>query len=115
MSAVSCVNECVGAKDRRAGQLMKLLGRMEITSKWGHITKHILRVDDVLADSTSRWPENKVHENVARLTNQDDCWREHNIQVHGRKFFSLAKQATRRKIGRTDVVTDEQSPRYSHA
>ena len=31
MIAVSWVNECVGAKDRRAGQLLKLLGRMEIT------------------------------------------------------------------------------------
>ena len=40
----------------------------------------------MLADGTSRWPEDKVHENVARLTNQDG-WREQNIQAHGRKFF----------------------------
>ena len=32
ISAVSWVNECVGAKDRRAGLLMILLGRMKIIS-----------------------------------------------------------------------------------
>ena len=32
MSALSWVNERVGAKDRRAGQLVRLLGGMEITS-----------------------------------------------------------------------------------
>ena len=41
----------------------------------------------MFADGNSRWPEDKLHENVARLTNQDS-WREQNIQAHGRKFLS---------------------------
>ena len=49
--------------------------------------EHIPRVDDMLADGTSTLPEGNVHENVARLSNQDG-WREQNIQVHGRTFFS---------------------------
>ena len=49
--------------------------------------QHIPRVDDMSADGTSRWPEDNVNENVARLTNQDG-WKEHNNQAHGRKLFS---------------------------
>ena len=61
VSAVSWVNKCGGAKDRRAGLLVRLLGRMEITSGWCHIAKHIPGLDDTLADGISRWPEDKVH------------------------------------------------------
>ena len=88
VSAVSWVNKYGGAKDRRAGLLMRLLGSMEITSGWCHIAKHIPGVDSTLANGISRWLEDKVHENVARLTN-DDGRREQNIQAHGRKIFSL--------------------------
>ena len=45
------------------------------------------RVGDMSADGTSRWPEDNVNENIARLTNQDG-WREHINQAHGRKLFS---------------------------
>ena len=71
MNAVSWVNKNGGAKDRRAGPLMRLLGRMEITSGWRHIAKHIPGLDNTLADGISRWPEDKVHKDVARLTNDD--------------------------------------------
>ena len=54
VSAVSWVNKCGGAKDRRAGLLMRLLGRMEITSGWCHIAKHIPGIDNTLADGISR-------------------------------------------------------------
>ena len=92
VSAVSCVNKCGGAKDRRAGLLMRPLGRMKITSGWCHIAKHIPGLDNTLADGISGWPEDKViHENVARLTN-DYGWKEENIQAHGRKIFSLLLQ-----------------------
>ena len=91
VSAVSWVNKCGGAKDRRAGLLMRLLGRMEITSGWCHFAKHIPGLENTLADGISRWPENKVHEHVARLTN-DDGWKEQNVQAHGKKIFSLLLQ-----------------------
>ena len=94
---------------------MRLPGRMEISSGWCHIAKHIPGHDDTLADGISRWPEDKLRENVARTTNDDD-WREQDIQAHDRKILSLlltANQITRRKIGRTDVATDEQSQRRS--
>ena len=54
----------------------------------GREFQHIPRVDDMSADGTSRWPEDNVIENVARLTNQDG-WGEQNNQAHGRKLFSL--------------------------
>ena len=91
VSAVSWVRKCGGAKDRRAGLLMRLIGRIEITSRWSHIAKYIPGLDNTLADGFSRWTEDKVHENVARLTN-DDGWKEQNIQAHGRKIFSLLLQ-----------------------
>ena len=53
----------------------------------GREFQHIPRVDDMSADGTSRWPEDNVNENVARLTNQDG-WREQNNQAYGRKLFS---------------------------
>ena len=65
VSAVSWVNKYGGAKDRRAELLMRLLGRMEITIGWCSIATHIPRVDNTLADGVLRWPEDKVHENVA--------------------------------------------------
>ena len=61
VSAVSWVNECGGAKDRRAGILMRILGRMEIASGWCHIAKHIPGLDNTLADGISRWSEDKEH------------------------------------------------------
>ena len=73
MSAVSWVNRCGGSRDRRAGILMRLLGRMEITSGWCHVAKHIPGVDNRLADGISRWPEKEVQKNVSRLT-QEQGW-----------------------------------------
>ena len=70
---------------------MRLPGRMETISGWCHIAKHIPGLHDTLADGFSRWPEDKLHENVARMTNDDD-WREQDIQAHGRKIFSLLLQ-----------------------
>ena len=61
--------------------------RKRIIVQLGHNFQHIPRVDDMLADGTSRWPKDNVHENVVRLTNQDG-WREQNIQAHNRLVFS---------------------------
>ena len=66
------------AKSSRKGNIVQLGGRE---------FQHIPRGDDMLADGTSRWPEDNVNENVARLTNQDG-WRQQKNQAHGRKSFS---------------------------
>ena len=92
VSAVSCLNKRGGAKDRRAGLLLRLLDRMEITSGWCHIVKHIPGLENTLAHGISRWPEDNVHEKVARLIN-DDGWKEQNIQAHGIKLFSIVLQS----------------------
>ena len=73
VSAVSWVNRCGGSRDRRAGLLMRLLGRMEIASGWCHVAKHIPGVENTLADGISRWEENTIQDNVTRLT-QDHQW-----------------------------------------
>lgn len=41
VSAVSWVTRCGGSRDRRAGILMGLLGRVEITCGWCHVAKHV--------------------------------------------------------------------------
>ena len=90
-SAVAWINRCGGAKNRRAGTLMRLLGRLEIRNKWCHVAKHIPGAENVLADGISRWPAERVHENVTRLTNEIG-WRQQDIGPSGRNIFELLLQ-----------------------
>ena len=53
VSAVSWLNRRGGARDRRAALAMRIMGRLEITSRWSHKTKHIPGVLSVLADGIS--------------------------------------------------------------
>ena len=41
VAAVSWVNKCGGAKDKRACLLIRMLGRLEIKGGWSHVAKHI--------------------------------------------------------------------------
>ena len=41
VTEVSWVSRCGGARDKRAGLLMRMLGRLEIKGRWRHIAKHI--------------------------------------------------------------------------
>ena len=68
VSAVSWVNPRGGSRDRRAGILMRMLGRMEIESGWCQVAKHIPGVENRLADGISTWPEEEIQNNVNRLT-----------------------------------------------
>ena len=48
VSAVSWLNRCGGARDKRAALAMRIMGRLEITSGWSHKAKHIPGVLNVL-------------------------------------------------------------------
>ena len=47
VSAVSWLNRCGGSPDKRAALVMKIMGRLEITSGWSHKAKHIIGVLNV--------------------------------------------------------------------
>ena len=50
MTAVTWVNKCGGARDKRACLLMRMLGRLEIKGGWSHVAKHVPGVENTLAD-----------------------------------------------------------------
>ena len=54
VAAVSWVSPCGGERDKRAGLLMRMLGRLEIKGRWSHIAKHISDVENTLAAGISR-------------------------------------------------------------
>ena len=74
VSAVSWVNRCGGSRNRRAGIFIGMLGRMEIERGWRQVAKHIPWVENRLPDGTSRWPEEEIHNDVNRLT-QEQGWK----------------------------------------
>ena len=74
VSTVSWVNRYGGSRDRRAGILMRMVGRMEIGSGWCQVAKHIPGVENRLADGISRWTEEEIHNNVNRLT-EEQGWK----------------------------------------
>lgn len=91
MSAASSVNRCGGSRDRCAGLLMRLLGRMEIENGWCHAVKHIPGQENTLADGISKWKPEEVATNVRKLT-QDDDWQNQDIGTHGRELIDLILQ-----------------------
>ena len=74
VSAVSWVNRCGGSRNRRAGIIMRMLGRMEIESRWCQVAKHIPGAENRLADGISRWPEEEIQINFNSLT-QEHGWK----------------------------------------
>ena len=96
MSAVSWVNRCGGSRNRRAGIIMRMLGRMEIESGWCQVTKHIPGVKNRLADGISRWPEEEMKNNVNPLTQEQGWKREEltggNIVLDGILNLNLPKE-----------------------
>ena len=57
VAAVTWVNRCGEARDKRACLLMRMLGRLEIKSGWSHDVKHIPGVQNTLADGISHCRE----------------------------------------------------------
>ena len=55
VAAVTWVNKCGGARDKRARLLMRMLGRLEIKGGWSHVAKHVTGTENTLAAGISRW------------------------------------------------------------
>ena len=72
VAAVSWVSRCGGARDKRAGLLMRMLGRLDKKSRWRHIAKHIPGVKNPLANGISRLPRAALGSKVRELTNSND-------------------------------------------
>ena len=88
VAAVSWVSRCGGARDKRAGLLMRMLGRLEIKGRWSHIAKHTPGVKNTLADGISRWPRAALGSKVRELTNSND-WSEREIGKRGADIFNI--------------------------
>ena len=97
-AAVSWVNKCGGARDKRAGLLMRMLGRLEIKGGRSHAAKHIPGVQNVLVNGISRWPCAELGSKVRELSNADD-WSERPIGTQGEGIFALV-------LGTTSIVTE---------
>lgn len=54
MSAMTWVNQCRGTRDPTAAFLMRLLGVVELSAGWFCEAAHIQRIENVIADGTSR-------------------------------------------------------------
>ena len=90
-AAVTWANRCGGARDKRAGLMMRMLGRLEIQGGWGYDAKHIPGVQNTLADGISRWPRSELADRVRKLTNTDD-WSEQSIGTRGERLCEIVLQ-----------------------
>ena len=88
VAAVTWVNRCGGAMDKRVCLLMSMLGRLEIKGGWSHDAKHIPGVQNTLADGISRWARTEMVENIRELTNSDD-WVQQSIGPRGGNMFDV--------------------------
>ena len=91
VSAVSWLNRCGGARDKRAALVMRIMGRLEITSGWSHKAKHIPGVLNVLADGISRWQLDKIAEKLRNHVNER-VWKQVPLGQNGREFLSILLQ-----------------------
>lgn len=90
-SAVTWSNRCGGARDKRAGLMMRMLGRLEIRGGWRYHAKHIPGVENVVADGISRWPREEVADRIRTLT-KTDGWREQAIGSPGERLCAIVLQ-----------------------
>ena len=90
-AAVTWANRCGGARDKRAGLMVRMLGRLEIQGGWSYDAKHILGVQNMLADGFSRWPRSELADRVRQFTNTDD-WSEQSIGARGKRLCEIVLQ-----------------------
>ena len=90
-AAATWANRCGGARDKRAGLMMRMPGRLEIQGSWRYDAKHIPGVQNTLADGTSPWPRSKLADRVRRLTKTDD-WYEKAIGSRGERLCEIVLQ-----------------------
>ncbi|CAM9212587.1 unnamed protein product, partial [Choristocarpus tenellus] len=65
-SAVHWFRKCGGAKDRRAGGLMRIMGVLEIAGEWSFTAEHVAGKQNNLADGISRWKRDEIQPNLLR-------------------------------------------------
>ena len=87
-AAVTWANQCGGARDKRAGLMMRMLGRLEIQGGWRYDAKHFSDVQSTLTDGISRWPRSEIFDRVKQLTNTDD-WSEQSIGARGERLCEI--------------------------
>ena len=90
-AAVTWANRCGGARDKRAGLMMRMLGRLEIQGGWRYDAKYIPGVQNTLADGISRWPRSELADRVRQLTNTDE-WSEQSIGARGERLCEIVMQ-----------------------
>ena len=90
-AAVTWVNRCGGAMDKRAGLMMRMLSRLEIQGGWRYDAKDIPGVQNTLADGVSRWPQSELADRVRQFTNTDD-WSEQSIGARGEPLRDIVLQ-----------------------
>ena len=88
VSQVSWLNRCGGVRDKRAALVMRIMGRVEITSGWSHKAKHIPGVLNVLADGISRWQPDQIAEKMRSHVNEGD-WRQVPLGQNSLEFLSI--------------------------
>ena len=91
VSAVSWLNRCGEARDKRAALVMRIMVRLKITSDWSHRVKHIPDVLNVLADGISRWQSDQIAKQLRSHVNEGD-WRQVHIGQSGLEFLSILLQ-----------------------
>ena len=91
VSAVSWLNRCGRARDKRAALVMRIMGRLEITSSWSHKAKHIPGVLDVLADGIYRWQPDQIADKLRSHVNEGD-WRQVPLGQNTLEFLSILLQ-----------------------
>ena len=69
---VTWANRCGGARDKRKGLMMRMLGSLGIQGGSRYDAKHIPGVPNTLANGISCWPRSELAGRVRQLTNTDD-------------------------------------------
>lgn len=90
-SVVSWVNRCGGSRDRRAGVLMRMMGRMQIETGRRPVAKHIRGIDNVLADGIPRWPADQLQVRMIKLTGEQG-WKYLDVGHRGKTILDVVLQ-----------------------
>ena len=81
-AAVEWVRRCRGGKEPRSGALMRLLGVLELSSRWHFDAKHVRGIANVAADGISRWDRASILVNL-RAVRPELPWQERDLGATG--------------------------------
>ena len=91
VSAVSWLNRCGDARDKRAALVMRIMRRLEVTSGWSHKAKHIPGILNVIADGIPRRQPDQIAEKLRSHVNEGD-WRQVPLGQNSLEFLSILLQ-----------------------